>query len=114
ADSILRAVSTGKWRWSPSVPVVLERRMPALCQGPRVPHPQRLVRAPRDDAFAVGAESQARDGIRVSVEREELLSGIRIPHLHRPVLASRDNSLTIRAVTQAGDAARVLPIENQD
>src|SRR5262245_28091764 len=73
----------------------------------RVPHLQRLVLAPRDDAVAVGAERHAPDHARVPLKSEDLLSGPGIPHLQGAVLAPRDDPPAVRAVGHAQDTFRV-------
>src|SRR4051794_23741337 len=60
------------------MPLEGELFLPGAC----VPHPHRLVLAPRGDSPAVGAEADAPDRIGVPLEGELLLSGVRVPPSH--------------------------------
>src|SRR5262245_7355712 len=88
-----------------------------LLSGVRVPHLHRLIKAPRHDAFAVGAERYAGDGAPVALEGELLLSRLRVPHLHLwpgggcpliiPPRASRRDAFAVGGKRHAPDSAGV-------
>jgi hypothetical protein len=67
----------------------------------RVPHPDRLVLAPANDPFSIGAPGHARDRVRVPLERERFLSRRRLPHFECLVVASADNALSVGAECHA-------------
>ena len=73
----------------------------ALLTAPHIPNLQRIVPASADDPPAIGAERNAADAVRVSLEREDFLAAVGVPSLQRVVTASADDPPAVGAECHA-------------